>query len=109
VTAGPGIGKKIVHVIAAGTGGEAIESGRPDTAARGHFFGFTGRDLVPVISPASGPLGNATCTSNPSTVTVTGTRTECGHRRPQWNPLSQRSSTTLPGSVSLISADTSRP
>lgn len=74
-----------------------------------HFRGFAGSDLVPRSSPASGPLGNTTWTSNPSTITERGTRTECEHRRPQRNPEAQRSMTTLPGSVSRISASTSRP
>src|SRR5947208_16460536 len=62
-----------------------------------------------MTSPASGPLGNTTCTSNPSAFTVRGTRTECAHSRPQLNPDSHRSRVTLPVSVNVISAGTSRP
>ena len=45
-----------------------------------------GNPLELLRSPAKGPLGNTATTSSEPDVTVSGTRTECEHSRPQWNP-----------------------
>jgi hypothetical protein len=53
---------------------------------RAFYRFFTASEFRPIISPAKGPLGKATITSNILASTVNGTRTECEHNRPQLNP-----------------------